>query len=369
MLMMQPYVLAYLSISILAFAGLSAIDLHGYLAKPEKQHKKSSSYNPKVLLILPVRGIDLTLGLNLKAFKHQDYRNYKILAVVDDEKDLAVPILEENGINYITAKRVCGKCSGKVNAILTVLQDKSFCKQSELFVVADSDITVKSNWLAELVAPLRKNGIGISTTFPKFVPYVQGFWSDVKMVWGFVGLSLLENSSTRFAWGGSMAFRKELVCKSGIRFFIDSGYGLSDDVSITKLAKHKGLGIAYSSAAQPIVSCKESFGSFAEWANRQTAFTLLGYRKNLYYGLLFYCSEILVFISAFALLPISPFFLIFLLHALLSIWKDIERSGSKNPAIALIALLMPFIYAINLVWASRMEEIQWRGRSYRIQPS
>ncbi len=86
--MMQPYIFLYILVSILAFAGLSAIDLRGHRARPGKQSRKPSSYNPRVLVIVPVRGIDLTLGANLKAFKRQDYRNYEIVAAVDDDGDL-----------------------------------------------------------------------------------------------------------------------------------------------------------------------------------------------------------------------------------------------------------------------------------------
>ncbi len=360
---MHLYLAIYVALVVLVFAGLLALDLHGYLIKPEKRQRRHLSYSPKALVILPMKGMDLTLNANLKSIKKQDYPNYKIVAVVDDEGDAALPVVKKLGISFTITKEVCKECSGKVNAILSALEYSASYKP-EIFVVADSDITVPGNWLSALADPLYDNSIGISTTFPKFVPYRGGFWSEAKMVWGFVGLSLLENDSTRFAWGGSMAFRRGLVDSKGTAFIRESGYGLSDDVSLTKLAKMRMLKIAYTSAVQPVVKCRETFGSFAEWANRQTAFTLLGYRKNLYYGLLFYCSEIFIFLSAFILFAASPLSVALLLHSVLSVAKAMKRSGGKHLAIAAIALLMPFIYAANLLKASRMDEISWRGRRY-----
>ena len=129
-----------------------------------------------------------------------------------------------------------------------------------------------------------------------------------------------------------------------------------------------GLGIAYIKEAQPIVNSDDSFAKFIEWSNRQSALSVLGYRKNLYYGVAFYSAEILLFVSGIVLSYfITPLFLILLSHFLKSEMRPAYRAGGASPTISLIVIFMPAIYLANLLAASRTRRITWRGRKYAIR--
>ncbi|MEM3744839.1 MAG: hypothetical protein QW759_03300, partial [Candidatus Micrarchaeaceae archaeon] len=100
-------------------------------------------------------------------------------------------------------------------------------------------------------------------------------------------------------------------------------------------------------------------------ANRQAALTLLGYRKNLYIGTAYYSAELLLLASGIAMpLLVSPIFAILLLHLAISEYKSIARSPKRPHMLILIAAVMPALYLYNLVKASRMRSITWRGRTY-----
>lgn len=350
---------------LVVFAGMLAIDLASLFRKKEAAPKKSMAYTPKALVIVPCKGRDPELRKNLLSIKKQAYRKFGIVAVVDSKNDYAVGEIKKAGLHYLISSAVCNRCSGKVRAIATALERY---KEFDAYVIADSDIRVRRHWLRELLLPLSDSTVGISTMYPYFKP-VNGFWSSVKSVWGMAGEGLMKSDLTKFGWGGSIAFRKELISsKTKMDFFKESEYSVSDDICLTMLARQKGLGIAYTDSLQPVVSSDDDLQRFWEWANRQTALSILGNRKNLYIGIPFYLSESILIVSGI-LLPIfvSPLFLILLLHYLKSIALTYTRSESKDPLIIPITLLMPFLYMANLAIASRMTEISWRGSRYPLQ--
>ena len=348
--------------SIFVFVALLCIDIFG-IRRKQGDDTRSTGYDPKVLVIVPCRGMDLTLEKNLNSLNYQKYKNYKLVAVVDDKNDAALRIIRKLHIHHLISSPLYKNCSGKVCAISTALEK---FRDYDAYVIADSDILVDNGWLAALIAPLYDKHTGLSTMYPYFMP-LSGFWSKVKMIWGFVGDSLLERESSRFGWGGSLAFRKDLMDKKAMDFLRNSKFSVSDDICITKIAKSKKLRIAYVPEPKPVVNCNDSFTTFTEWANRQTALTLLGYRKNLYFGLAYYTAEAWIIISGILLsVFISPLFLVFFVHYIKNVAMVYSRSRSHYWEIPLIAAMLPFIYDINLIMASRMKNITWRGRRYKL---
>ena len=351
---------AYVAIVALAFLGLTALALRR--ARTEKLDNDSSSKAaPRCLVIAPCKGQDIGLLDNLSSLKSQSYGNFEVIAVVDSNEDEALDQINASGIAHMVSD-VSSRGSGKVRAIASaIMHNPDF----EVYVVADSDVRFTNYWLEKLVSPFSDKSVGVSTAYPLFKP-LGGFWSKVKMVWGFVGNGLMESEISRFSWGGSMAFRRSLLPDmDSVKKFSES---LSDDIAITKLAKSSHLRIAYVPDTGIFVQCSENFGSFAEWANRQTALTLLGYRRNFYYGMLFYGSWILVFLSAIALTAFySAFSAVLFLPAILGIAKTYGRAHTSDPAIGLISLFINFVYIANLIKARSMKSITWRGSSYQLE--
>ncbi|HKJ96604.1 MAG TPA: glycosyltransferase family 2 protein, partial [Thermoplasmataceae archaeon] len=63
----------------------------------------------------------------------------------------------------------------------------------------------------------------------------------------------------------------------------------------------------------------------------------------------------------------SPLFLLLFTPTLLSVFNNARRSREIFPMLFLITLMLPFLFLINLLIANSMEEIRWRGRTYRLQ--
>ncbi|EQD35627.1 glycosyltransferase [mine drainage metagenome] len=154
--------------------------------------------------MVPCRNVDFTLRENLNSLKNQRGVKYDIIAIVDSKNDPSLQIINEIGIKYIITDFDCKGCSGKVRALSTAL---SRFKNYSLYVIADSDILPKNDWLEKLTSPFSTPEVGVSTTFPYFKA-MGGFWSKVKTLWGFVGQGMMESDLTRFGWGGHLPLKK-----------------------------------------------------------------------------------------------------------------------------------------------------------------
>ncbi|QRF74927.1 N-glycosyltransferase [Thermoplasmatales archaeon] len=348
----------FIAILVLIWVGLTYIAIgsrHG-------TSYKAGDFSPRTLVIVPCRGADFSLRENILSLMKQEYGNYETVAVVDSMDDPSVPVLNEVGIRIIPSNFACTGCSGKVRAIASAL---SKYDEFQAYVIADSDIIAEKNWLGDLVSPLKDEKYGIVTTFPYFRP-VGGFWSRVKLVWGFVGLGMMESDITRFGWGGSLAFRRELISTDErMRLFSSS---VSDDIALTKLTKSEGKKIFYARSAQPVINSPDNFSTFIEWANRQTALSESSSPSVFRYGILFFGASDLLFVSAIVLsIFVSPVFLLFFIPSILTGLKNTARSREIKAFVFLLSFLIPFIYTYNLIAGRRMKKISWRGREYDLQ--
>lgn len=353
---------AYTALLALIWLGLVGITLaNAVYSRSVRKVRTKKGYLPKVLVMVPCRGTDLTLRDNLLSLKGQRYENYEVVAIVDSESDPAMLTIQEVGLRHIVSAKRWPTASGKVRALSTAM---TIFRGYEVYVVADSDATFGEDWLLRLVSPLSDDGVGVSTAFPYFKP-MGGFWSKVKLVWGFVGNGMMESPATRFAWGGSMAFRRDLLDTKSFSEFSSS---VSDDIPITRIVKRKGLGIYYVADRVVTVNSDDDFVRFKEWSNRQSALTILGSRKNLQYGIVLYAANILLLISAVALAVFtSPFFAVLLVPFIVGAARTYLRAGQADPALIIAYLMVNFIYLANLLVASRMRSIEWRGNTYALR--
>lgn len=348
----------YLYLVILALATIGLI----LIGIPRKTvEDRVGTYSPRTLVMVPCRGLDYSLEDNLNSIMSQDYESFDVLAIVDDLEDPSLQVIKKLSIPFIVSDFKCVSCSGKTRALSTAMKERN---DYDAYVICDSDILVKPDWLSRLVSPLEDEEIGLSTTFPHFAP-VGGFWSKVKAVWGVVGQSLMESKLTRFGWGGSLAFRKSLLDDESFKYFSEA---VSDDTALSDISKRKGLNISYSKGARPVINTPDDFHTFFEWANRQTALSISATRRVFHFGIIVYVSTILVFISAIILsILVSPLFTILFIPTVLSEFNNARRSRTLFPLIFLITPILPFLFLSNLLIANRMDRIQWRGNSYVLQ--
>ncbi|MDE1855837.1 MAG: glycosyltransferase family 2 protein [Candidatus Micrarchaeota archaeon] len=342
-------------ISLIAF-GMLLLSLRTY-----RQEIPRQEYSPRTLVIVPCRGEDLTLEENLRSLQVQDHKNYALVCAVDTARDSATKTIRKLSIEMVVADPKYKRGSGKVRAIATAIARN---RGYQAYAIADSDVTFERGWLRKLTAPLKDEKYGLATAFPFFNPG-NSIWSKVKCAWGMVGQGLMESKVTRFGWGGSMAFRKDFLDDKSFKLFSES---LSDDIAITKTAFRKGLKIFYRADIDIRVNNAETRQTFFEWANRQTALSLLGYKNNFYFGVAFYFAQVLLLVSGIALgTAVSAVFFLLLAPFLISIVRGYAKLKAKYPEYPLISLMLPFLYLYNLFAARGMNKIFWRGRAYKLE--
>lgn len=314
----------------------------------------------RTLVIVPAKGVDYGFDDNLISLKSQGYSNYELLAVVDSEEDPAVDVLKNVGVNYIKSMDVCDRCSGKVRAIYSALLKYP---DFECYVVADSDILAGKTWLESLLKPLGDPSIGASTTFPIFYPE-GGFWSKFKMFWGLVGQSMMESGLTRFVWGGSMAFRKELLDDDSLKEFSQS---ISDDISILRIVKRRGLKVSYVPEARPEIHSEDGFSSFMEWSNRQTAFSIYSTDRTFQFGMIYYVASIYLMVSSIVLgVFVDGLFFVFLFPYLFNTINSLRKVPVKVWYFPALTLILPYVYVWNLMSGVTRRRVVWRGNSYSL---
>ncbi len=314
-----------------------------------------------VLLIVPCRGVDHNMEENFQSLRNQDHGNFQLVAVIDSPDDPASRVLSKLGVETIITEKYSHASSGKVMAITTAIRKKP---SYDIIVIADSDIRVPGYWLREIVSPLKNPDIGVSSTYPRFLAN-GGFWARVKEIWGYMGISMMEFRPTRFVWGGSAAFRRELMDDKSLEYFSKA---VSDDAAITRICKEKHLGIAYSSAASPEIEVSDSKQAFLDWAERQMAVSVVFDRKALFSAVAIYSGVILyLLVIGYLSLFYGTLFLTGYIPYLLNLVNSTIRAPRNIAWIVPISLLLPFIYIYNVIAGARSKEIKWRGHSYRIK--
>lgn len=354
--METPLLAVYTALLALISIALLLLNL-----KSSKKDTKDFGYKPRTLVIVPCRGLDIMLKENLASINAQKYQNYDVICVIDNKKDFALKIIRQTGLNYLISNQKIGNGSGKVKAIASALER---FPDYAAYVIVDSDVCVDPDWLFTLLQPLKNKNVGVSTAYPFFDP-ISGFWSKVKSAWAMVGESMMESEFTRFGWGGSIAFRKGLIGKEDFERFKNA---ISDDVTITKISRSKGLKIGYIGSDKLKVNVNDGAASFFEWSNRQTAFSfLLGRDRTFYPALILDSLQGLVILSAIAFGYLeSPYYLLLLLPVVVNIIRNYMRSRRRYLELIPITFILPFIYFVNIIIASKTKNIKWRGRRYTL---
>ena len=353
------------------------------LAKPE------SDYTPFCSIIAPCRGVDEGLRENLAALFRQDFPDYEIIFVVDDERDESVKVIEKisrKGAKFAKLA-VAGKAeneSRKVHNLRRAVLEVS--QKSEVFVFVDSDARPSENWLRNLIAPLQNEIVGCATGYRWFVQKRGGFSTALRVVWNAsVASALGANLKSNFCWGGSLAVRRETFERLNIREKLEGT--LSDDFTVTRLMKQANLPVYF--VPQCLTATVEdcTFKQLLEFSTRQMKITrvyaahlwkasLLG---SLIFSVVFWTSiALLFFLSGFHFwLTLFLLLVIFALGcgkawlrlaAVKLVLKDYEKQLNRQLTAHLtLWTITPILYFYNCVCALFSRKIRWRGIEYRME--
>ena len=192
------------------------------------------------VVILAVRGCDPTLKKTVTGLLKQNFRDYRIIVVVDNRSDPAWKLLQQ--IKYesdhddrMTLQEMDTprpNCSLKCNAIIGAVE--SLPVETTWLAFVDADVDVYPDWLADLLGPLTNPKNCVTTGNQWFEPDDrQSTGALIRSIWNagaIVPAVLLEHP-----WAGSMGVRYEDVIVSTL--IDDWKTSVVDDGPITKFAK------------------------------------------------------------------------------------------------------------------------------------
>jgi cellulose synthase/poly-beta-1,6-N-acetylglucosamine synthase-like glycosyltransferase len=333
-----------------------------------------------VTLVVPCCGDEAGLEANLEAVLGQDYPALDVRLVVESEDDTASRPIARVRAQHPGRSRliVAGPGHGHGQKVHNLLAAIDSAPPAEVLAFADSDGRPRPGWLRRLVKELDEPGVGVASSYRFYRPEPPGVGTLLRSVWNLSVLALLGDHDRNFAWGGSMAIRRETFESAGVR---EAWRGaLSDDYALTHAVRRAGLGVAF--VPECLVGSEGAVHTRAalSWAARQISIT------RVYWPALFRLA-VASSLSATAFLVLAPL----LGDAVaLGLWVAVLALGCASGGLRAVALarLAPqwrpdvrrFLWAyvlmaplaglvtfFGVVRALVSRRIEWRGTIYEMR--
>ncbi len=389
-----------MTVAVAILAGLMFVTIAGqalliaiHIGALKKVRRSSSNrtYQPRAVVVLCLRGTDPSLRECLRGLVGQAYSRYRVLAVLDHESDPAGGVVREPEfmphIETIVADLPDGRCSLKCNALLSALRriDSTDC---EVIALVDADCVVDRDWLADLVAPLADEPVGVSTGNRWFTPEDCNTGTLVRYIWH-LGASV-QMFVYRIPWGGSVAFRRSFVEIADLPSIWSRT--LFDDTLLAPLAWKHGLRtVAVAGLLVPSEESTDVRGAFV-WIRRQLlntrlyhpAFPLTAIHSLGTTVLLVAAAIVLVTCAGgglwglaattFGLIVTYGLFWAVTLNRLESRaggvvrcrHADLPGAPPLSARLLVAVLITQFVYAAATLGAMFIRLVRWRGATYRI---
>lgn len=292
LLLLQSLLALATSIGFARFAGRSTAN-------------RQREYQPKAVIFVPCKGLDHEFEENLRPLFTQNYGEYEIIFITENETDPAHGVIAQmigqssRPAWLVVAGEATNRGQKIHNLCAGIEMLNTIDRRTEVLVFADADARPGADWLAELVGPLGDKRIGATTGFRWFVPAVGGGWrrwitallpSTILAVWNSGALALLGERS-RFAWGGSMAIRRENFDKLRVLSRWDGA--ISDDYMLTGAVHEARQRIRFVPGALVKSPLSISWSELFEFTTRQIRITRiyspivwkLGIATHIFYNL------------------------------------------------------------------------------------
>jgi cellulose synthase/poly-beta-1,6-N-acetylglucosamine synthase-like glycosyltransferase len=335
-----------------------------------KQKSDDLSDFPRVAMLIPCKGLDSNLQANAQSWLHQNYPNYKVFVVVEALDDPAKQILEELEFKVFIAGRA-EDCGQKIHNLRYLIEQLP--EDIDVFVFADSDGRLKSDWLGSLIHELLIHREDAVTGYRWFIPE-RSLFSHFRAVWNSGVLTLFSESGRgNFAWGGATALFKKTFYETDVLSHWKGS--LSDDLSLTRAFYSAGRRIHFAPKAIAISEDSIHAKEFVSWIARQFLITKLYHPKLWAATFAYHWLWFIWLVLGIFLMPVQCL-MIFLLFQIFQGVKAVIRLDcmrhllERSPGSRVVAwLLSPLIGLINtVVLTSNLfsRTILWRGIGYRV---
>ena len=357
---------------------------------------ESAIYQPTAAIVLCLKGEDENLSECLVGLISQDYADYRLVIVVDSERDPVVRSVAQffKGVKFkpdVQALRSPhSTCSLKCSAITQAID--SLPSRYEVIAMIDGDTIPDESWLAELVAPLADKTIGATTGNRWYSPTSNGLGTWVRKIWN--AAAIVQMQRYHIPWGGSLAIRTETIKRCGLVDHWRKSF-CEDTAMVSPLKKHK---LKIHRVPNLVLENTESVslaGAF-DWITRQLLTVRLHHPKSSWVMahalasaaagigapiliiLMLWTGEtrgMWTLIQAFVAWQVINSVLLYLIER--SNRAAIEQRDSFNrlPVPESPSFMMQFASTLMTQWiypfaawqAAAMDKVKWRGVTYKVR--
>jgi cellulose synthase/poly-beta-1,6-N-acetylglucosamine synthase-like glycosyltransferase len=205
-----------------------------------RRYRPQSSWQPRVVVFCPCRGVDAGFRENVRSILDQNYPHYRAVFIVDSLEDPAARLLAEMNATVLAAGDAVD-CGQKVHNLIYGVENAA--GDSEVFVFCDVDARFSREWLKQLIAPLDRSEVAVSTGYRWYAAEGGGLPDLLRSSWNASVVTTLSERGRNFAWGGSMALRRVVFEEIGVRKAWNGA--VSDDYAVTHAAVRSGKRIVF----------------------------------------------------------------------------------------------------------------------------
>ena len=346
-------------------------------ARHIRTYRPTSTWRPRVLVICPCKGVEPEFSANAESILNQDYPNLRTVFVVEADGDPVKQPLQKLSATVLVAGIATAR-GQKVHNLIHAVEHAA--GDSEVFVFCDSDARYPEDWISNLIPPLADETVGVATGYRWYMAEPGSVPSLFRSIWNASVVTALGSHSRNFAWGGSMALRRDVFARARVRDAWD--HAVSDDFAVTRAVRDAGLRIAFVPACLIPSHGRCSWLELLEFTTRQMIITRV-YEPKLWrvafigqtiFNVTFWWSMIRMLAMWPDPVSAGVWMTIFLLSGLKS-WIRLEAVNTVLPSgtlskwkwsYILLAPLGSLLYEYNLVRSAFTRDIIWRQRRYSL---
>jgi ceramide glucosyltransferase len=325
---------------------------------------------PPVTILKPLCGAEPETYECLRSFCDQAYTEFQVIFGVCDSTDPAVAIVKRLQREFphrdlqLTIDRRQHGSSRKVSNLINMMPPARY----DFLVLSDSDVRVKRDYLAKVVAPLVEGGVGIVTCAYRGCPR-PGFWSLLGSLfineWFMPSVRVAALAGSRsFAFGATIAIRRQVLASIG--GFVSIANQLADDYRLGELTRRLGLRTVLSDVVVEICVAESSFAELVRhelrWLRTIRALRPVGY------GFSFVTFGVPVAVLGVVLASGAlPTLIMLAITTLARIMLHLATRKPRSPPLQLFVLPLRDVLSLSLwAWSFVTRRVHWREDRYQV---
>jgi cellulose synthase/poly-beta-1,6-N-acetylglucosamine synthase-like glycosyltransferase len=196
---------------------------------------------PHVTVFCACKGTDPGFEENVRSILDQDYPARDVVFIVESGLDPAFDALKSLGASTVLVAGEASVRGQKVHNLIYGVEHAG--ERAGVYVFCDVDARFPRDWVSNLIAPLGDDAVGVSTGYRWYAAESGSLPGLLRSIWNASAVTLLGAHGRNFVWGGSMALRRDVFDRIGVRQAWS--HAVSDDYAVTRAARSAGMRIVF----------------------------------------------------------------------------------------------------------------------------